>query len=110
MARQREAELKAEADDELLTSAENNVIRDVRIAWLDFNNAKEELETTEQLALNSNDAYTLAQARYKAGISSIVELSEAQLNLTSAQIAEANARYGVFIRQADLDYQIGAMR
>jgi outer membrane protein len=109
VARQREAELKAEADDELLTSAENNVIRDVRIAWLDFNNAKEELETTEQLALNSNDAYTLAQARYQTGISSIVELSEAQLNLTSAQIAEANARYGVFIQQADLDYQIGAM-
>lgn len=110
VARQREAELKAEADDELLTSAENNIIRDVRIAWLDFNNAKEELETTEQLAFNSGEAYTLAEARYKAGISSIVELSEAQLNLTSAQIAEANARYGVFIQEANLSYEIGGLR
>jgi outer membrane protein len=110
VAQQHEAELKAEADDELLTSAENNVIRDVRIAWLDFNNAKEQWNTTEELTANANEAYTLAQARYQTGISSIVELSEAQLNLTSAQIAEANARYGVYIHQADLNYQIGAMR
>ncbi|HEY3761459.1 MAG TPA: TolC family protein [Verrucomicrobiae bacterium] len=110
VAQQREAQLKAEADDELLTAAENNVIRDVRIAWLDFNNAKEQLGTTEQLAANADEAYTLAQARYKTGISSIVELSEAQLNLTSAQIAEANAQYGVYVQQANLNYQIGAMR
>jgi outer membrane protein len=110
VAQQREAELKAEEDDELLTAAENNVIRDVRIAWLDFNNAKEQLSTTEQLAANADEAYTLAQARYQSGISSIVELSEAQLNLTSAQIAEANAQYEVYIQQANLNYQIGAMR
>ncbi len=110
VAQQREAELKAEADDELLTAAEDNVIRDVRIAWLDFNNSKEQLDTTKQLVANSGEAYDLAQARYQAGISSIVELSEAQLNLTSAQIAEANAQYGVYIQQASLDYQLGAMR
>ena len=34
ISRQREAELKAEADDELLRSLENNVIRDVHLAWL----------------------------------------------------------------------------
>ncbi|HEY1663518.1 MAG TPA: TolC family protein [Verrucomicrobiae bacterium] len=110
VAQQREAELKVEADDELLTAAANNVIRDVRIAWLNFNNSKEQLDTTKQLVLNSSEAYDLAQARYKAGSSSIVELSEAQLNLTSAQIAEANAQYGVYIQQANLDYQLGAMR
>jgi len=110
VAQQREAELKAEADDELLTAAENNIIRDVRIAWLDSNNAKEQLSTTEELVQNANDAYTLAQARYKAGSSSIVELSEAQLNLTSAQIAKANAQDGVYIQEANLNYQIGAMQ
>lgn len=110
VARQREAELKAAADDELLRSVENNVIRDVRIAWLDVGDAIAQLGTTEQLAANSAEAFTLAQTRYQSGLSSIVELSDAQLNLTSAQIAEANARYNVLIQQANLNYQTGLIQ
>lgn len=108
-ARQREAELKAQSDSEQLRSLENNVIRDVRIAWLDFNDAQQQLLTTEALVRNATEAFTLAQARYQTGISSIVELSEAQLNLTSAQIADAGARYNVLIQQASLDYQTGTL-
>ena len=107
VARQHEAELRAQTDGELLRSLENNVIRDVRIAWLNFNNALEQLQTTDKLVRNAAEAYDLAQARYKTGLSSIVELSEAQLNLTSAQIADTDARYNVLIRRADLNYQTG---
>ena len=110
VAKQREAELKAQADAELLRSVENNVIRDVRIAWLDVNDAIEQLHTTEELAENAAEAFTLAQARYQSGISSIVELSDAQLNLTSAQIAETSARYNVLIQQANLNYQTGMIQ
>lgn len=110
VSRQREAELKAKADNELLVSVENNVIRDVRIAWLDLNDALQQLQTTEELAANAGDAFTLAQARYTSGLSSIVELSDAQLNLTSAQITEANARYNVLIQQANLNYQMGIIQ
>ncbi|MGA9452481.1 MAG: TolC family protein [Verrucomicrobiia bacterium] len=109
VARQHAAEFKAQADAELLRTMENDVIRDVRIAWLNVNSALEQLQTTEQLALNATEAYTLAQARYQTGISSIVELSEAQLNLTSAQIANTAARYNVLIQEADLDYQVGTL-
>ena len=110
LSRQREAELKAEADKELLQSVENNVIRDVRIAWLDVNDAVEQLHTTEELAANAAEAFTLAQARYTSGLSSIVELSDAQLNLTQAQIAQTNARYNVLIQQANLNYQMGTIQ
>lgn len=110
VSRQRHAELQARADNELLRSVENNVIRDVRIAWLDLNDAVQQLQTTEALAANAAEAFTLAQARYSTGISSIVELSDAQLNLTQAQIAEANARYNVLIQQANLNYQMGIIQ
>ena len=100
-ARQHEAELKAQADAEMLRTAEDNVIRDVRIAWLNVNNALEQLHTTEQLVKHAAEAYDLAEARYKTGISSIVELSQAQLSLTSAQIANTNARYDVLIQEAE---------
>ncbi|MGB7748654.1 MAG: TolC family protein [Verrucomicrobiia bacterium] len=109
MARQHEAELKAQADAEMLRTAEDNVIRDVRVAWLNVNNALEQLRTTEQLVKHAAEAYDLAEARYKAGISSIVELSQAQLNLISAQIANTTARYDVLIQQANLDYQTGVL-
>ncbi len=109
LARQHEAELKAQADAELLRTVEDDVIRDVRIAWLNVNNALEQLHTTEQLLQHAGEAYDLADARYQNGISSIVELSQAQLNLTSAQIANANARYDVLIQRANLDYQTGVL-
>jgi outer membrane protein len=107
-ARQREAELKARADEELLRTVENNVVRDVRIAWLNLNNAQQRWHTTEQLVDRAAEAFDLAQARYKVGSSSIVELSQAQLELTAAQIANTNARYDVLIQEANLNYQIGS--
>jgi outer membrane protein len=41
------------------------------------------------------------------GSSSIVELSQAQLALTSAEIESASARYNLLIQQATLSYQTG---
>ena len=64
----------------------------------------------QELVTNAAEAFELAKARYQNGISSIVELSDAQLNLTSAQITDANARYNVLIQQSNLSYQIGALR
>ena len=109
-ARQHEAELKAQADSELVRSLEDNIVRDVHIAWLNVNTALEQLRTTQELVRNAAEAYDLADARYKIGSSSIVELSQAQLSLTSAQIADADARYNVLIQKANLDYQTGQLR
>jgi outer membrane protein len=81
----------------------------VRIAWLNVNNALDQLRTTEQLLQHATEAYDLADARYKTGISSIVELSQAQLNLTSAQMANTDARYNVLIQESNLDYQVGTL-
>ena len=108
-ARQHEAELRAQADEELLRDAEDNVIRDVRVAWLNLNDAVQRLQTTAQLLIHANEAFELAQARYQAGSSSIVELSQAQLELVSAQISGTTAHYDVLIRKAELDYQTGAL-
>ena len=108
-ARQHEAELKAQSDNELVRALENNIVRDVHVAWLNVNNALEQFQTTQELVRNAAEAYGLAEARYKIGSSSIVELSQAQLSLTSAQIANTNARYDVLIQQANLDFQTGVL-
>ena len=109
-ARQREAELRAQANAELLRAAEDDIVRDVHLAALNLNTVIEQFETTKVLVQSAAEARELADARYKAGSSSITALSQAQLNLASAQIAEANARYDVFIQEANLNYEIGALR
>jgi len=107
-ARQHEAELRARAAAESLRTVEDDISRDVRVAWLNLNNARQRLRTNQQLARYAANAYQLADARYRVGSSSIVELSQAQLELTTAQIDETTARYEVLLRESDLNYQIGA--
>ena len=108
-ARQQEAELRARAADENLRDLENNVIRDVRIAWLSAQNAFDRLRITGELLDNAKQSFDLAQARYNNGISSIVEFNQAQLNLLSAQIAYADTQYEYLLRRSALSFQTGSL-
>jgi len=109
-ARQKEAALRAEAAQAALRDEENNVIRDVRIAWLNAQNSFERLRISGQLQENAQRSYDLAEARYKNGISSIVELNQAQLNKVSAEIEFADTKYEYLLRRSALDFQTGALR
>jgi outer membrane protein len=109
-ARQQEAELRSRAAEESLRDLENNVVRDVRLAWLNAQNAFDRLGLTGQLLDNAKQSYELAQARYKTGISSIVEFNQAQLNLLSAQIAYADTQFEYLLRRSALSYQTGSLR
>ena len=108
-ARQQQAELLARAADENLRDLEDNVIRDVRIAWLNAQNAFDRLRITAELLDNAKQSYDLAQARYINGISSIVEFNRAQLNLLSAQITYADTQYEYLLRRSALDFQTGSL-
>jgi outer membrane protein len=52
----------------------------------------------------------LADARYKLGLSSIVELQQAQLNETQAAIDQASAKHDCSARTASLNFAIGMLR
>ncbi|HZV36178.1 MAG TPA: TolC family protein, partial [Verrucomicrobiae bacterium] len=109
-ARQKEAELRAKAAGEALRNLEDDIIRDVRIASLNMSYAIEQMQLTEQLLASANEEFTLAQARQKVGTFSIVELSQAQLRLTQAQIAAARAKYEFQIRKSILSFQTGGLK
>lgn len=102
-----EAEFRAQAAAEALRDAENTAIQSVRDAGLNVNYAYERLDLTEKLFENAREALDLAQARYQFGSSSIVELSQAQLNETSAEIAHTSAQYEYEIHRSILNFQIG---
>jgi outer membrane protein len=109
-ARRKEADLRAQVADATVRDEENNAIRDVRLAWLAAKNAQERTAITVKLIEQSRKSLALAQARYDVGSSSIVELSQAQLGLTAAQITHTNARYEYLIRRSLLNYQTGTLR
>jgi outer membrane protein len=109
-ARRTEAELHARAASQNVKDLENRVIRDVRVAYLNARTAFERVGLTAQLLDQAKLALELAQSRYDLGLSSIVELSQAQLNLTSAQIGNASAKYDYQSQRAQLSYQVGELR
>ena len=106
-AKEKEAALKAEATDAALRDEENNVIREIRITWLNVQNTLERLRIAGQLRENAVLAYDLAKARYDAGASSIVELNRAQLNKISAEITAATTKYDYLLLLSVLAYQSG---
>ncbi len=108
-AKQREAQLRAEAADQALKNEEARVARDVQIAWLNASNALERLGIAKNLREQSSQSYALAEARFQTGSSGIVELSQAQLNLTAAEIRHTTTRYEYLLHRSILDYEAGAM-
>jgi len=109
-ARRTEAELRAKAAGQNVNDVANRVARDVRIAYLNASTAFERLGLTAQLLDQAKLALDLAQRRYDLGLGSIVELSQAQLNVTSAEIAGSSAQFDYQAQRANLSYQIGALR
>jgi len=109
-ARRNEANSIAQAQEQYLRDLQNRIVRDVRTAWLSANSAFQRLAVTEQLLNQSSQAFDLAQSRYGLGLSSIVELSQAQLNKTQAEIARVSAQYDYESQMAYLNYQLGRMQ
>ena len=58
-----------------MNDLQNQVIRDVRVAWLNATTAYDRMALTKQLLEQANIALDLAQTRYDAGLGNIVELS-----------------------------------
>ena len=109
-ARHAEANLRAKAADQAQRDLADRISRDVRVAWANAVTAYQNLDVTAQLLKEAALALDLSQGRYKLSLASIVELSEAQLNLTQAQIDNTDAQYDCQIQQAIVTYQIGQLQ
>jgi outer membrane protein len=108
-ARSREAEIRAQAMRQRLVDVRNRISRDVRTAWLTASTAFDRVNVSQQLLAQANLALDLAQTRYKLGLSSIVELSQAQLQQTQAEIGSAQADSEYRLALAMLRYQTAGL-
>jgi len=107
-ARSREAGLRAQADEEQLRDLKDRIANDVRASWLNAITAFKRIGVTQQFVDQANLALDLSQTRYSLGLSSIVELSQAQLQQTEAAIQFAAAKYQYQIAKSVLRFQIAS--
>jgi outer membrane protein len=104
----KEASLRAQAAADQTRDLRDHIVRDVRTAWLSANTAYQRVAVTEELLKQANLALQLAQTRYQMGLSSIVELSQAQFQQTDAAIGNTNAQYQYRLAISALNFEIGA--
>jgi len=108
-ARHAEAQSEANARSRDVQELKLEVNEQVRDSWYRADEAFRSLDVTARLVAQSREALRLAQDRYDAGLGSIVELNEAQLNETSSEISAADATYTYLSRRAELDYAAGLL-
>ena len=109
-ARREAARQRAMEADQRLRDQQERVARDVRVAWAGAITAFQRIDVTAQFLRQAALALDLAQGRYNLGLSSIVELTQSQLNLTEAEIENLSAKYDYQTQNALLQYTIGNLR
>jgi outer membrane protein len=109
-ARRQEAHFRALEADQRLRDEAQAIARDVRTAFASATVAYQRLDVTAQLMRQAALALDLAQGRYNLGLSTIVELTQAELNVTSAEIENLSAKYDYQSEDATLQYTLGALR
>jgi outer membrane protein len=109
-ARREAARYRALAADQRLRNEQERVARDVRVAWASTRTAFQRIDVTAQFLRQAALALDLAQGRYNLGLSSIIELTQAQLNQTQAEIENLSAKYDYQSQNAALQYTVGLLR
>ena len=109
-ARREAANQRAMESDQRLRNEQQRISRDVRVAWAGANDAYQRIDVTAQFLRQAALALDLAQGRYNLGLSSIIELTQAQLNLTEAAIENLNAKYDYQTQHSALQYTLGLLR
>jgi outer membrane protein len=109
-ARREAAYQRALESDQRLRDQQARISRDVRVAWASANDAYQRIDVTAQFLRQAALAMQLAQGRYDLSLASIVELTQAQLNVTSAEIENLSAKYDYQTQYSALQYTIGLLR
>lgn len=108
-AQTQEAKLRAKATEQQARELTDNIARDVRVAILNAQTSFRRIGVADEFRNQTAQALALAKTRYKLGLSSIVELSQAQLQSTQAAVAAVNARYDYLLALRTLDYARGQL-
>jgi outer membrane protein len=110
LARQKQASALAGSAEARVRDLEETLMRDVRVAWMSARQQRAQISLSEQLVSSAREGLALARVRYEQGLSSFVELNQSELNVTSAELNQANTRYEYLLQRDRLDYLVGDLK
>jgi outer membrane protein len=88
-------------------NAAQNVRLQVRDSFLDVVTLIQQIKVAEQQVLIAREALSLASQRYKLGLSSIVEVTQSEVAITTAETRLAETQFEAKIAEARLRYAVG---
>lgn len=101
IAKYKEAKANLEAAQSRVRVAELSIWKEVEQAHINVIETEERIQATNKAVEAAQENFRLAQGRFDAGVGTIIELTDAQLELTRAQSIQA---------QALTEYRIGVSR
>lgn len=103
------AQIQLENETLTLRDVEQTVALEVRRALLDYQVAQQQIVETNAQQRAAALALEAAQARYRDGVSTFVEVALARATLIQAQSSAVNARSSVAFQQALMSYYTGVL-
>ncbi len=103
------AQILLENETLALRDVDQTVALEVRRALLDYQVAQEQLVETNAQQRGAALALEAAQARYRDGVSTFVEVALARATLIQAQSSAVNARSSLAFQQALMSYYTGVL-
>jgi outer membrane protein len=101
------AKFRQRAVQSQIEDLRQRIVLQVKTAFLDWQASLQRINRAAQTRAASQAELELAEKRYNAGLTDIVELEDAQRNYTDDDAAYANALYGYSIAKANADYATG---
>ncbi len=89
------------------SNIEQALTQQVTNAYLDTVTFAQQIRLAEELVKTAQEALSLAKQRYKLGLGTIVEVTQSEVGLTTAQTKLAEAQYDYKIAEVTLAYAAG---
>jgi TolC family type I secretion outer membrane protein len=84
-----------------------DVSKEVEQAYLDLKSGWELVRATKKALESARENFRLAQGRYQVGVGSIIEVTDAQVQLSRAELRYVQALYDYKVNEARLDKAVG---
>jgi outer membrane protein len=105
----REAAAQQDAAQAAGTTIEQALTQQVTNAYLDTVTQAQQIKLAEEQVKTAQEALNLAKQRYKLGLGSVVEVTQSEVALTSAQTRLAESQYDYKTAEVMLAYATGAL-
>ncbi len=105
----REAAAQQDAAQAASATIEQALTQQVTNAYLDTITQAQQIKLAEEQVKTAQEALNLAKQRYKLGLGSVVEVTQSEVALTSAQTRLAEAQYDYKTAEVLLAYSTGAL-